>query len=514
MARFSGPTPGHRISPLQTAFLTVLRIAIGWHFLYEGVAKLYNPGWTAAGYLEMSRWIFGGVFQWMAANPAVLQVVDFMNMWGLVLIGIGLMFGLFSRFSAAAGMVLLVFYYLAHPPFVGMDFGAPAEGSYLWINKNLVEFFALSIVLLFPAARQFGLDRLFFQTGKVTQIPRPAVPEKSGRVSVTRREIVKSLVGIPVFGAFMVAFMRKTGWESYEEKNLQNIDGVTSATVKSFDFSGLDELKQPVTQASIGGLALSRLILGGNLIGGWAHARDLIYVSKLVKAYHHDDKVFETLYMAEKCGVNAILTNPALCRVINEYWRRRIGKINFISDCGGGDLIKMVKKSIDNGAAACYVQGGIADNLVRREKFDDIANALDLIRQNGLPAGIGGHYLETIQKCVEKGLEPDFWVKTLHHKNYWSSKAKSEFDNIYCRKPQETIEFMKNLPQPWIAFKTLAAGAIQPADGFRFAFENGADFICVGMYDFQIVEDCNIAMEVLTGPSLAGKRPWCGRKLA
>jgi len=180
------------------------------------------------------------------------------------------------------------------------------------------------------------------------------------------------------------------------------------------------------------------------------------------------------------------------------------------SDCGGGDLLEMVQKSIDNGASACYIQGGVGDQLVAEGKFDLIANALELIRRNGLPAGIGGHKLRTITACVEKGLEPDFWMKTLHHTDYWSAQIEQQNDNIWCEEPQETIAFMKDLKQPWIAFKVLAAGAIEPKVGFKYAFEGGADFICVGMYDFQIVDDVNIALDVLDvlGGNLRRERRW------
>jgi hypothetical protein len=132
---------------------------------------------------------------------------------------------------------------------------------------------------------------------------------------------------------------------------------------------------------------------------------------------------------------------------------------------------------------------------------------MQIVKDAKLPVGIGAHKIETIKACVEAGLEPDYWMKTLHHHNYWSAKHEQWHDNMYCFKPEETIAFMKTLPQPWIAFKVMAAGAIHPKDAFKYAYENGADFICAGMYDFQMVEDVNIALDVLNG-DIQRDRPW------
>ena len=132
---------------------------------------------------------------------------------------------------------------------------------------------------------------------------------------------------------------------------------------------------------------------------------------------------------------------------------------------------------------------------------------LELTRNNGLPAGIGAHALTTVKACVDKGLKPDFWVKTLHPTDYWSAQIQPEHDNIWCTNPEETIAYMEQREEPWIAFKILAAGAIHPDRAFPFAFNSGADFICVGMYDFQLVNNVNLVVNVL-GSVTDRKRPW------
>ncbi len=463
-------------------------------------------------------------FHDMAANEPVLRVVDLMNVLGLTLIGAALMLGCFSRLASLFGALLLGMYYLAHPPLAGMGFGLPAEGSYLVIDKNLVELTALLVLACVPTGRFIGLDGLVRSLFGAT-IPAESAALKEGAPpqadapveSVGRRELLRHLLPIPAVGAFAYAFQERRGWESLEAEHLlshlkeRKADATSGASAKRVDAAELGELKGQVPKSRIGTLELSRIFLGGNLIGGWAHSRDLMYVSDLVCAYHTDRKVFETFHLAECCGMNTILTNPRLCRVITDYWRREGGKIQFISDCAMGDLLEGARVSIDAGAHACYAQGGVMDRLVSEGAFDTVSKFLDLVRRNGLPAGIGAHKLETVQGCVEKGLKPDYWVKTLHHTDYWSAKPQPEQDNIWCVNPAETIAYMETLEEPWIGFKTLAAGAIHPKEGFPYALRNGADFLCVGMYDFQVVKNANLFFEawnrVQQDPDCR-KRPW------
>ena len=92
---------------LQTGLLVLLRIAIGWHFLYDGLSKVLSPGWTSEGYLANASWLFSGIFQWMAETPAALTVVDFLNVWGQVFIGVGLILGILTQTACIAGISLL-----------------------------------------------------------------------------------------------------------------------------------------------------------------------------------------------------------------------------------------------------------------------------------------------------------------------------------------------------------------------------------------------------------------------
>jgi len=263
----------------------------------------------------------------------------------------------------------------------------------------------------------------------------------------------------------------------------------------------------------IGNITITRLICGGNLISGFAHSRDLTYVSDLLNNYFTNEKIMETFEVCEEMGINtAILRLDDHCiRVITKYWNERGGKLQWIAQVKiiEDDVTSEAKKAIDSGALGVYVHGGVCDSLVEKGKVELLGKATTFIKQNKVIAGIAGHNVEVPIACEKAGIEPDFYMKTLHSDSYWSAKREPENDNIWCKTPKETIEFMRTVTKPWIAYKVMAAGAIHPRDGFKYAYENGADFICAGMFDFQVREDVLIARDILTG-SLNRPHPWQG----
>lgn len=290
--------------------------------------------------------------------------------------------------------------------------------------------------------------------------------------------------------------------------------GKSSAELPKGDVNGL-----PV--GKIGNVKISRLICGGNLTNGYAHSRDLIYVSDLLKHYFTDDKVIETYYICEECGINTVIANvhggkgddaqeENTVRVLNKYWNERGGRMQWLAQTNPrvNDLTSSIQKAIDNGAVGAFVQGGVADEFVRKGKVDLLGKAVEFIKKNGLIAGVAGHEIRTTMECEKAGINPNFYMKTLHSTNYWSARRPDQdkdvidndaADNYWDKDPQKTTEFMKTVKRPWIAYKVLAAGAIHPSDGFKFAFENGADFLCAGMFDFQVREDVIIAKNILSG---------------
>jgi len=272
----------------------------------------------------------------------------------------------------------------------------------------------------------------------------------------------------------------------------------------------------------IGDVTIGRIICGGNLISGYAHSRDLIYVSDLLTSYFTAEKIMETWAECEAHGINTMIFGPSderAARIYQDY-RKRGGRMQCIGQLGPNkdDIATPVKQAADAGMVGAVLIGNYGDEWTREDHVDKIGEFVERAKAEGMIAGVGGHELRTPMMVEAAGIDPDFHMKTLHNKTYWSHQRPDQekevidnygVDNYWCREPEAVVEYMQNVKRPWLAYKVLAAGAIHPKQGFDYAFQNGADFCVVGMFDFQVAEDARIACHVLA-QTAQRTRPWYG----
>jgi hypothetical protein len=286
--------------------------------------------------------------------------------------------------------------------------------------------------------------------------------------------------------------------------------------------------KDAMPRGKIGKLEVSRLLLGGNLLTHFTHSRDLNYVYRLTGRYNTPAKIVETLALAEANGVNTLVVHTAnnysawqaggVLHTLQQH-RKNGGKMQWIV-CPTAPLTdtmdayaQMVKRLVDTGTEAVYLWGVYADGMAARGKVDQIARAVQIGRDAGVPSGVGAHDLNVIVQCEKNKVETDFYIKTFHHHKYPSAPRPeqvkgptSEVPGYWCSDPQAVIETMKPVTKPWIAFKIMAAGAIPPRDAAAYVFANGADHTLMGMFDFEIAEDARIVREAVAG--VQRERPW------
>jgi hypothetical protein len=289
----------------------------------------------------------------------------------------------------------------------------------------------------------------------------------------------------------------------------------------------------PMPVGKLGPHSVSRLIGGHNLVGWQAHSRDLIYVSQLLRNYYTDDKVLETYKKSEESGINAyFLRIEARSLTLAKEFKARGGKMQWIAQLviNEKDQRRDLDLALEAGAKIGYIRGLEGDRFFKAGQMDVLAKGIELAKQAGMTCGLAVHGLDCLIEAEKMGgLGADFYQKTFNSASYWSagqpltpdpnwkptkeSLVQSEFpagshDNLWETTPKATTDFFAKVSKPFVAYKVLAAGAISPREGFKFAFDKGADFVSVGMYDFQLKDDVNITKQLFQDKFPDRTRPW------
>jgi thiosulfate dehydrogenase (quinone) large subunit len=181
--------PHPALSSFQQVSLILLRTLIGWHFLYEGYFKFSLPAWTpdgqplgafsSGGFIRATTGPLGRLAK-SVADAGLLPTLDKVIIFGLLAVGISLILGLVTRAGCIGGLALLALFYFTAVPITGLP-QAQAEGTYLVVNKTLIEGVAVLALYAFDTGRIAGLDRLWHDRRSARVNARTsAVPASAG----------------------------------------------------------------------------------------------------------------------------------------------------------------------------------------------------------------------------------------------------------------------------------------------------------------------------------------------
>ena len=309
-----------------------------------------------------------------------------------------------------------------------------------------------------------------------------------------------------VAGAAALAVFCACFFFQWRSGAFKKVEAVTSATVKVHEFAALAALKAPFAEKTdIAGVEISRLALGGDLIAGHAHARDLIWTDEFMRRYNSGAALPRTVRYCLHCGIDAVFAEPAFLADMTRAARTGAfaasGTLKFFANCANADE---AAKSAAGGAKAVYVRPEAADALARAGDSEALRALFEGVGSCGLPAGIGAEDVETVRFCVDNGIKPDFWVLAFHSTDYPAAKLKTRCNNIWCVDPKAAAEYMKSRPEPWVAVRCMAGGAFDPAAAYRFAMSGGASAAAIDLVDYRIVETVN-ALTAKDKPAQAAK---------
>ena len=234
----------------------------------------------------------------------------------------------------------------------------------------------------------------------------------------------------------------------------------------------------PLPAVRLGGLEVSRLILGSNPFWGYSHKS--AELDEEMRRHHTDERIIQILDEAADCGLTAVASPP------DERWRNLWVKYRgsggrlktWISQCHGNpeQMLSEIDRSVQAGADAVFIQGARVEEQFGKGNFEVLRSWIERIKEAGLPAGAAAHWPEVHPELERRGFPTDFYFQCMYN----ASKT-SDYSPAEREKAAATIARLK---KPVIAYKILAAGRLTPAEGFEYAFNHirRKDGVCVGIY--------------------------------
>ena len=251
-------------------------------------------------------------------------------------------------------------------------------------------------------------------------------------------------------------------------------------------------------RVALGPHQVSRLICGGNPFSYFSsHAGELTYVSRLFQAYLTMDKIVETLMLCEKHGINTFLArgDDHIFNVLDQFERKAGHRIQWIAQLAPErqPYEKNLREIAERRPIAVVVHGGVSDRHYAEGAMGKVKGLVKFIHDLGLTAGVGAHNPYSIRAAEDIGAAADFYFLTMNPVKY------------HCADMNLAKMVCKSIPKPFIGFKVLGAGRCKPEVGFKCAMDAGAEFLAVGMFDFQVAENAALAAKLYAELGAAAK---------
>ncbi len=238
---------------------------------------------------------------------------------------------------------------------------------------------------------------------------------------------------------------------------------------------------------NIGKLPVTRLVIGGNPFSGFSHqSRER---SAEMVAWYTDERIVETLFKAEAAGLSACVCrgDEHITRILKRYWAGG-GRMRWIAqtDSHAETAVAGARYCLAHGASACFLHGGIVDNYIAHERYDEIIAFAQEVQSAGIPAGIAGH-IPADFLWAERNLALDFYMVSYYNPSPRQDVPHHDPEVAEQYLPEdrdERVATIRQLTRPVIHYKVLAAGRNDPAQALAYAAQHmrSNDLVCLGIY--------------------------------
>jgi hypothetical protein len=256
-------------------------------------------------------------------------------------------------------------------------------------------------------------------------------------------------------------------------------------------------------RTTVGGVSLSRMIIGTNWLAGWGH-RTASCDEMIKKTHHAPCSVIPMLEVFMEHGVDSIMAPFGqvgfileAVNIVSEKLEKKMILIDTpvinVDDTAAArrEARETIKQSRKNGAAFCLIHHTSCEQLVNKNKqiIERIGDYTEMIREEGMLPGLSAHMPEIITYCDNNEYDVETYIQLYNCLGFLMQIEVEAVHNI-----------IHNAKKPVMTIKPMAAGRVTPFVGLNFSWATlrDCDMVTVGCFSAaEAREDCEISLAAL-----------------